>query len=288
MPSDYIPTPTLSSLAVKTPATKLVYIVGDTLNIDGLVVGGTYSDGSTNTEIVLLENVTGFDSSAPEVNQILTITIGGKTTTYSVTVNAPIPGPGVFDINSIPNNTLKLGDDFFDMSSDSMNDPQATILVASLLKDGLNKNKAFFKFGGKWYAPFDLTEQQFLNPAYALTEVQVNAITGFNKWYKAGSEIVDLRPGTYSITPINQFSSGFRITANNVQGAAYYNVYKKSNNTLINAVPMAIGNSLNSMPAVFGSISDLEVWIYSDIAGTNKLVELKLEGSSNAGILDYK
>jgi hypothetical protein len=281
-------TNTLQSIAITTPATKLSYNIGDTLDITGLVVTGTYSDGSTTAEGITATNITGFNSATAVVDQVLTITVGGKTTTYAVTINAPTPSQVAFDINSIPNNTLKLGDDFFDMSSEAMNDPQATILIASLLKDGLNKNKALFKFGGKWYAPFDLTEQQFLNPAYALTDVQVNAITGFNKWYKAGSEIVDLRPGTYTITSINQFSAGFRITANNVQGAAYFNVYKKSNSTLINAVPMAIGNSLNSMPAVFGSISDLEVWIYSDAAGTNKIVELKLEGSSNVGILDYK
>jgi len=73
-----------------------------------------------------------------------------------------------------------------------------------------------------------------------------------------------------------------------VPGAAYFNVYKTSSSTLVNSIPIAIGSLLNSMPAVFSSISDLEVWIYSDAAGTNKIVELKLEGSSNAGILDYK
>ncbi len=222
----------------------------------------------------------------------LTATISKGTTSdtkeFVVTVKAAISNQPGFNISSIPNNTLKLGDDFFDMSSDAMNDPQATTMIASLLKDGINKNIAYFKFGGKWYAPFELTEEQFLDPAYALTDPQVNAIRGFNKWYKAGSEIVDLRPGTYTITPINQFSSGFRITANNVPAAAYFNVYKTSSSTLINSVPIAIGSSLNSMPAVFSSISDLEVWIYSDAAGTDKIAELKLEGGSNAGILDYE
>ncbi len=229
---------------------------------------------------------------AVDTEVTLTATISKGTTSdtkeFVVTVKAAISNQPGFNISSIPNNTLKLGDDFFDMSSDAMNDPQATTMIASLLKDGINKNIAYFKFGGKWYAPFELTEEQFLDPAYALTDPQVNAIRGFNKWYKAGSEIVDLRPGTYTITPINQFSSGFRITANNVPAAAYFNVYKTSSSTLINSVPIAIGSSLNSMPAVFSSISDLEVWIYSDAAGTNKIVELQLEGSSNAGILDYK
>jgi uncharacterized protein YjdB/alpha-tubulin suppressor-like RCC1 family protein len=284
-----------------------VAVTGVTLdqNALNLTVGGTPAtlvativpENATNKNVIFTSNRLGIATVSasgivtPVGAGTATITIttvdGNKTATCTVIV-AAANNQISFDINTIPNNTLKLGDDFFDMSSDAMNDPQATIAIASLLKDGINKNIAYFKFGGKWYAPFELTEQEFLNPAYALTDAQVTAIKGFNKWYKAGGEIVDLRPGTYTITPINQFSSGFAITANNVPGAAYFNIYKKSNDTLVNSAPTAIGNSLNSMPAVFSIISDLEVWIYSDAAGIDKIVELKLEGTSDAGILDLK
>src|SRR3989338_4654271 len=44
-----VPDPvTLSNIAITNPADKTEYIVGDTLNITGLVVTGTYSDNSTN------------------------------------------------------------------------------------------------------------------------------------------------------------------------------------------------------------------------------------------------
>ena len=79
---------TLSSIAITTPATKLSYTVGDTLNLSGLVVTGTYSDSSTQVETVTAANVTGFNSAAPAVGQVLTITIGGKTTTYTVNIVA--------------------------------------------------------------------------------------------------------------------------------------------------------------------------------------------------------
>jgi hypothetical protein len=196
--------------------------------------------------------------------------------------------PKGFSIADIPNNTLKLGDDFFDLQSDAMNDPQAAVAVASLLKDGPNKNVAYFKFGGLWYAPFALTAEQFLDPDYALTPAQVDAISGFNKWYKAGSEVVDLRPGTYTITSIHEQSSGLSITANNIPGAAYFNVYKRSAGTVVNSTPIAIGQSLITLPAVYSSIDDLEIWIYSDAAGNNKLMELVLEGTATAGSLNYK
>ena len=101
-------------------------------------------------------------------------------------------GQSSFSLDMIPNNTLKIGDDFFDMNSDPMNDTSAAIPIASLLKNGPNKNKVFFKFGGEWYAPFELTEQQFLNPSFALTNEQVLGITGYNKWYKSDGDIIDL------------------------------------------------------------------------------------------------
>ncbi len=80
--------PTLSSITITTPENKLTYSVGDTLDITGLVVTGTYSDASTKVETITATNITGFDSSAPATNQVLTITDGTQTTTYTVNVNA--------------------------------------------------------------------------------------------------------------------------------------------------------------------------------------------------------
>jgi predicted ribosomally synthesized peptide with SipW-like signal peptide len=77
----------LNSIAITTPATKLTYAVGDTLDITGLVVTGTYSDGSTKVETITTVNVTDFNSSTPVTGQVLTITVDGKTATYTVTVN---------------------------------------------------------------------------------------------------------------------------------------------------------------------------------------------------------
>jgi hypothetical protein len=85
----------LTSIEITSPATKLTYQVGATLDLSGLVVTGTYSDGTTQTETVTAENITGFDSSAAASNQVLTITIGDQTTTYLVQiVAAGEPGQG--------------------------------------------------------------------------------------------------------------------------------------------------------------------------------------------------
>lgn len=84
------PAATLSNIAVTTPATKLIYTVGDALDISGLVVTGTYSDTSTKVESITADNISGFNSSAPATGQVLTITIGGKTTTYTIDIVAAL------------------------------------------------------------------------------------------------------------------------------------------------------------------------------------------------------
>ncbi|SPF44566.1 hypothetical protein SBF1_310049 [Candidatus Desulfosporosinus infrequens] len=77
-------------ISAVTPAAKLNYNIGDSLDITGLVVTGTYSDGSTEIESITPGNVTGFDSAVAVTNQILTITVSGETVTYNVQIGAPV------------------------------------------------------------------------------------------------------------------------------------------------------------------------------------------------------
>lgn len=82
------PTPvTLVSIAVTTLPTKITYAIGDELDITGMVVTGTYSDSSTKVETVTTDNVTGFDS-AEAGEKTCTVTVSGKTATFTVTVSA--------------------------------------------------------------------------------------------------------------------------------------------------------------------------------------------------------
>jgi len=77
---------TLTSIAITTPANKLTYNVGDALDLTGLVVTGYYSNSTTQAEPVTAADVSGFNSSAPNSAETLTITYGGQTTTYTVTI----------------------------------------------------------------------------------------------------------------------------------------------------------------------------------------------------------
>jgi beta-lactam-binding protein with PASTA domain len=75
----------VSTISVKTKPNKLTYYKGDTLNTAGLVLNVTYSNGTTTTVS------SGFTCSPTKLSttgtQTITVTYGGKTTTFTVTVN---------------------------------------------------------------------------------------------------------------------------------------------------------------------------------------------------------
>ncbi|MFA6547393.1 MAG: immunoglobulin-like domain-containing protein [Candidatus Magasanikbacteria bacterium] len=103
----------LNSIAITTPATKLSYTVGDVLDISGLVITGTYSDASTKVETITTANVTGFNSSEPSIGQVLTVTVGGRSTTYSVKINnLPDTTPPTIALNGLAEITLTIGDSY--------------------------------------------------------------------------------------------------------------------------------------------------------------------------------
>jgi hypothetical protein len=78
---------TLRSIAITSLPTKTTYTVGESLNLSGLVVTGTYSDGTSKAETVSASNVSGYNANTTGA-QTLTVTVSGKTATFNVTVNA--------------------------------------------------------------------------------------------------------------------------------------------------------------------------------------------------------
>lgn len=69
---------------------KTNYIVEESLDLTGLVVMGNYSDG-TRAVPIYLANISGFDSSKPVSDQIVTITVFGMTATFHVSIEAMPP-----------------------------------------------------------------------------------------------------------------------------------------------------------------------------------------------------
>lgn len=77
---------TVTSIAIATPAAKTAYKVGEPLDVTGLTLTVTLSDGSTSEVSVNPGMITGFSSSSTAPSQTLTVTYGGKTTTYTVSI----------------------------------------------------------------------------------------------------------------------------------------------------------------------------------------------------------
>lgn len=92
-------TSVLQSISIKNPATKTSYLIGESLDITGLVVEGNYSNGSKKTESVKTQDISGFDNSKEALNLRLTITIGGKTVSYTVNVTKA-EGPELTGVSS--------------------------------------------------------------------------------------------------------------------------------------------------------------------------------------------
>ena len=90
----------LQSIAITTSASKLSYNIGDNLDISGLVVTGTYSDGSTKIEPITAENITGFNSAVAATDQVLTITVKDNTVTYKVQIIDPLDTSGMIEITT--------------------------------------------------------------------------------------------------------------------------------------------------------------------------------------------
>jgi hypothetical protein len=96
------PEKTLVSLKVTTPPEKGNYVIGDALDINGLVLTATYSDNTTEVISVKSSMVSGFDSTSAGSKNVV-ITYDGKTATFTVTVAEPNPDPNP---NPNPEKTL--------------------------------------------------------------------------------------------------------------------------------------------------------------------------------------
>ena len=89
-----------SEIAITQQPNITEYFIGDQLSIYGLEVTATYSDGTTATAYITAAEITGFDS-VTAGDKTLTVTYGGKTATFTVTVM-----DSIIEITQQPNKTV--------------------------------------------------------------------------------------------------------------------------------------------------------------------------------------
>lgn len=78
-----------SSIAITAPPTKQTYMVGEELDLTGLVVTATYSNKTQAQVPISAVSVSGFNSSKPATGQKVTVTYLGKKATFTVDIEAP-------------------------------------------------------------------------------------------------------------------------------------------------------------------------------------------------------
>jgi hypothetical protein len=74
----------LESIRVANPPTKVVYKKGEDLDLNGLVVVGSYANGTEKNLRISTGNITGFDSSTSASSQDLTITVKDLSTSFTI------------------------------------------------------------------------------------------------------------------------------------------------------------------------------------------------------------
>jgi hypothetical protein len=76
----------LSGISVTTPPTKTEYVVGQTVNYQGIVVTAEFTDSTTSVIPFNQLVFSGFDSSIPATGQVITVAYGDQMTTFTIDI----------------------------------------------------------------------------------------------------------------------------------------------------------------------------------------------------------
>jgi hypothetical protein len=104
---------TLVSIAITSPPTKTTYLTGESLNLSGLEVTGTYTNNTTKMESVSVDNISRYDTNSAG-QQTLTVTVGDKTASFSIIIETPddtehstlsVKDAILNDVNVLPSST---------------------------------------------------------------------------------------------------------------------------------------------------------------------------------------
>jgi len=254
---------TLSNIAITTPADKLIYATGDTLDISGLVITGTYDDATTNVETITTDDVSGFDSSVPVVGQVLTITVGDKTTSYTINVVDNIK-PVITLLGSNPVN-LYVGDSYADAGATALDNVDGDITSDIAVVNPVDTSVV-----GSYTIAYNVSDDAG-NIAVEVTRIVNVTVKPVVRPPSGGS--------SYQAPVFNAPVGNFKVTINN--GDA------ETNSTTVNlilnggtAVNMAISNSSDFEGISLETYNATKTWVLSDGIGS-KTVYVKFFNQNN-------
>ncbi|MDR2446330.1 MAG: leucine-rich repeat protein [Treponema sp.] len=224
----------LTSITVSSPPTKTVYAVGEALDLTGLVVTGTYSDGSTKTEAVAPANISGYDSSA-EGSKTLTVTINGKTASFTVTVVLPQPDNLIESISELTSYLSNAS------GGNTANTPVELALDVNLADGGWASALFAINTAGK-YVTLDLSLSTMsgaeFDPGTDAGAAKVTSLVLPN-----GAQ--SIKEGTYSASSFNAFTNLKEISGTGITAIDSYS-YIFENNKVITSVSLSAAASIGS------------------------------------------
>jgi hypothetical protein len=195
---------TLTGIAVTTQPAKTSYAIGEPLNLDGLVVTATYSDNSTDT--ITGYTTSGFNSSSAG-SKTVTVNYGGKSATFTVTVNADGSQTPTADDYTIGNLSQTAGD------VTAVTIVPATAGVGAVITIRYDNDTAIPQEAGTYAVTFDVEAATGWNAVNGLSagDLIVNAVTADTDYTITGSpQVYDGSPKAISIEPKSGASNGER------------------------------------------------------------------------------
>jgi hypothetical protein len=231
--------PTLVSIAAET--TKDAYLVGQDLELDTITVTGTYSDGSTKTVPITGTNIAGYDK-AQAGEQTLTVTVEGKTATFTVTVSAPVNAQAPVISVQPQSGAYAIG-------------AAVTLSVTAASPDGGTLSYQWHSAvsGGSWTAIEGATEASYMPSTAAEGAVSYYArITNTNNG-TSGTKTATVNSATVTVTVSTAITTG--------TGVFSYTAWVNEDDSLI-----------SDMPEYFDiSRADVETLVFTAAAGLTGL-----------------
>jgi len=233
------PVKTLTGIKVTTFPTKTEYAISDSLNLAGLVVTATYSDGTKKTVTDYTTN--GFDSTTVG-DKTITVTHEGKTATFTVTVNPAGKTLTGIAVTTQPTKTVyTVGEtlDLTDLVVTATYSDSTTQAVTGYNTSGFNSSTAGVQtitvtYNGKT-ATFTITVTVGGNStsAIALTENKWAdgniAASSDEQWFKftatAKLQYIHFEPGTLTDVNVQVYESDGTTAVGSSAFLSSYNAY---------------------------------------------------------------
>lgn len=218
----------LFSIAVKTNPTKTSYIINDAFDATGLVITATYSDASTE-DIAYVGNeekfsFAGFNSASAASAQTITVTYGGKTTTFNVEI-LDITLQSV-TVSGTPTTTSYTAGDTFDPEGLTVtghySDNSDVVITTGITWSYPDADNVLTE--GQTSIRVVATVEEIASAPYPVSGLTVTAAPLVASWVASEhyNETTDMTAETVAFGPSNNFSIVFGAGTNTQNAPKYY------------------------------------------------------------------